>query len=100
MNKDLEHQTNMKRRSLLKTFAASGISTALLRSSPLLTGMLMSRHADAQTSSGPNKCVTIYIPGGGIHDMWAPQGTGEDMSLGAMSALYEPVKRNVIFCLT
>jgi len=70
-----------RRRDLLKTFATSGISKALISSSPLAAGVLFSRHADAQANGAPNKSVAIYIPGGGIHDMWAPTGSGNSMVL-------------------
>lgn len=85
------------RRALLQTFAASGISKALISSSPLVAGMLFSRHADAQTNGAPNKSVAIYVPGGGIHNFWAPSGSGASMTLGSMSRLYEPVKTECNF---
>jgi len=86
------------RRALLKTFAASGISKALISSSPLVAGMLFSRHADAQTGGRPNKTVAIYLPGGAIHDNWAPTGgSGETLQLGSMSAGYESVKTECNF---
>jgi len=88
-----------RRRDILKTFAASGISRGLISSSPLVAGMLFSRQADAQSNGGPNKSVAIYVPGGAIHDFWAPSGSGEDMELGSMSALYEPVKTECNFFL-
>lgn len=86
-----------RRRALLQTFAASGISKTLISSSPLVAGMLFSRHAEAQNGGAPNKSVAIYVPGGGIHDFWAPTGSGQNMTLGSMSALYEPVKTECNF---
>lgn len=86
-----------KRRALLKTIAASGISKSIISSSPLVAGLMHSRLAEAQ--SGPNKSVAIYVPGGGIHDFWAPSGSGSSMQLGSMSALYEPVKTECNFLL-
>ena len=88
---------DQRRRALLKTFATSGISKALINSSPLVAGMLFSRHADAQANGAPNKSVAIYIPGGGIHDMWAPTGSGNSMVLRPMSQPYEPVKTEINF---
>ena len=85
-----------KRRALLQTFAASGISKALISGSPLVAGMLFSRHAEAMDGP-PNKSVAIYVPGGGIHDFWAPTGSGASMTLGSMSRLYEPVKTECNF---
>lgn len=92
-----ENTIDQRRRALLQTFAASGISKALISSSPLVAGLLFSRHADAQTGGAPNKSVAIYVPGGGIHDFWAPTGSGANMTLGSMSRLYEPVKTECNF---
>ncbi len=88
---------NQKRRDLLKTFTASGISKALINSSPLVAGMLFARHADAQQSGSPNKSVVIYVPGGGIHDFWIPSGNGNSMTLPSMSVGYESVKTECNF---
>jgi len=66
------NKVDNSRRALLKTFAASGISKALISSSPIVAGMLFSRHADAQSDGRPNKTVSIYIPGGAIYDNWIP----------------------------
>lgn len=89
---------NISRRSVLKTFLASGISKALVSRSPLVAGMLFARHADAQ-SSLPDKTVAIYVPGGGIYDFWAPSGSGSAMNLPAMSVGYEQVKTECNFLL-
>lgn len=92
-----KHEIDVKRRGLLKTFMASGISKALMSTSPLVAGMMFSRHADAQDSGVPNKSVAIYVPGGAIHDFWAPTGSGTNMVLPAMSASYESVKTECNF---
>ncbi|MBE1301179.1 MAG: DUF1552 domain-containing protein [Alteromonadaceae bacterium] len=93
------HRLAVSRRGLLKTFAASGISTALLRSSPIVAGILFSRHADAQDAGLPNKTVAIYVPGGAISYLWQPTGSGNDMVMGAMSAGYDSVKTECNFLL-
>lgn len=99
MKKFTLSNTTVTRRSLLKTFVASGISKALITSSPLISGLLFARHADAQALSSPNKSLVIYVPGGGIHDFWAPSGSGSDMLLPAMSAGYDEVKTECNFLL-
>ena len=58
--KDQLNKLAMSRRSLLKMVAASGISSTLIRTSPLVAGMLFSRHADAQESGLPNKTISIF----------------------------------------
>jgi hypothetical protein len=98
MNKANAHKLDKTRRRLLKTFVASGISKALISSSPLVAGMLFARDADAQQST-PNKSLVIYVPGGGIHNYWAPTGTGADMALPAMSSGYASVKTECNFLL-
>lgn len=91
------HKIDETRRSILKTFISSGISKALINSSPLVAGMLFARHADAQNNGTPNKSVAIYVPGGGIHDFWAPTGSGSSMVLPSMSSSYEAVKTECNF---
>ena len=86
-----------KRRALLQTFATSGISRALINSSPLVAGMLISRHADAQSTGRPDKTVAIFVPGGAIYDLWIPTGSGNNMQLASMSAGYESVKTECNF---
>lgn len=102
-SKDMERQALSsfaeKRRSLLKTFVSSGISYSVLAASPLVGGILYSRNAEAQSTGLPNKSVAIYVPGGGIHDFWAPSGSGSNMQMGAMSSGYEPVKTQCNFLL-
>ena len=97
MNRDGEKTVDEKRRGLLKTFIASGISKALISSSPVVAGMLFARHADAQLGGAPDKSVVIYVPGGGIHDFWAPSGSGNNMVLPRMATSYEPVKTECNF---
>ncbi|MFT5116079.1 MAG: hypothetical protein ACI8P9_005442, partial [Parasphingorhabdus sp.] len=98
MNKYNENKQEISRRGLLKTFLASGISKTLISSSPLVSGIFFARHADAQ-GTGPNKSLVIYVPGGSIHDFWAPTGLGADMTLPAMSSSYEEVKTEFNFLL-
>lgn len=88
-----------KRRAILKTFLASGISKSVISSSPLVAGMLFTRHTEAQTGVTPNKSVAVYVPGGAINSMWAPTGSGENMNLPAMSAPYNSVKTDMNFLL-
>ena len=98
MKKSHLNSLALSRRSVLKTFLASGISKALISRSPLVAGMLFARHADAQ-STGPNKTVAVYVPGGGIHNQWAPTGSGESMQMKGMSMGYTEVKTDCNFLL-
>ena len=97
MKKYTANSLKMTRRSALKTLLATGMSKTLLTSSPLISGLLLSRQAHANTT--PNKSVAIYIPGGGIHDMWAPTGAGSNMAMQPMSASYDAVKTDCNFLL-
>jgi len=91
-----KNDINNKRRALLKTFLASGISKALISSSPIVAGMLFARHADAMANQ-PNKSVVVYVPGGGIYDAWLPTGSGDTMAMSPMSVGYEQVKTECNF---
>ena len=93
------NEREITRRNVLKTFMASTLSKAIINSSPLISGLLFARHADAEEVINPNKSVVIYIPGGGIHDFWAPIGSGSSMVLPAMSSSYEEVKTECNFLL-
>ncbi|MCG8612950.1 MAG: DUF1552 domain-containing protein [Pseudomonadales bacterium] len=97
MKKVTPDDVNSTRRRLLKTFAASGISKALITGSPLVSGMLFARHADA--ADAPDKSVAIYVPGGAIRNFWVPTGSGSSMVLPAMSSGYEAVKTECNFLL-
>tara|TARA_R110002049_G_scaffold154534_2_gene319039 strand:+ start:3903 stop:5189 length:1287 start_codon:yes stop_codon:yes gene_type:complete len=92
-------QRRVSRRAVLKTFLASGISKAVISSSPLISGLLLARHSDALAAGTPDKCVSIYIPGGAIHDFWAPSGSGSEMQMGPMSSGYDAVKSECNFLL-
>ncbi|MEO0437470.1 MAG: DUF1552 domain-containing protein [Pseudomonadota bacterium] len=97
MSKPNSQQLNQSRRKFLQTCAASGIPLALLKTSPLIPGLLFSREADAQ--GGVNKTVAVYVPGGGIHEFWAPSVSNNQLSMGAMSAGYDSVKDDCNFLL-
>lgn len=92
MKKPYKNVFEQNRRSFLKTVLAAGVSNGLLRASPLVGGMMLSRAAEAQTA--PNKSVTMYVPGGAIYQYWEPSA---NFTLPAMSAAYEPVKNDILF---
>ena len=87
------------RRNLLKTIAASGIAKTIISGSPLISGVMYARHAEAQGIGGPNKSLVFYVPGGGIHSAWAPTGAGNSMQMGTMSQGYDNVKTECNFLL-
>ncbi len=87
------------RRNFLKTIAASGIAKTIISGSPLISGLMYARHAEAQGIGGPNKALTFYVPGGGIHAAWAPTGSGSAMQMGTMSQGYDSVKTECNFLL-
>lgn len=95
----MHNRMDNTRRTLLKTLIASGISRTLISSSPLISGILLTRQAEAQGVGGPDKSVVIYIPGGAIQQHWAPTGVGADIVLGSMSGGYEAIKTECNFLL-
>jgi len=86
------------RRGFLKTVANAGMSAGLLRTSSLATGMMLSRNAIAQNSSGISRVVCVYIPDG------APTENGRslfipssNLTLPPASAALERVKDECVF---
>lgn len=92
-----KNKVDIDRRGFLKTCMASGISTAVFSSSSLMYGLMASRHADAQESNTPNKSVVVYVPGGGIHDLWAPEQNTNGLVMGLMSQQYDSIKEDCHF---
>lgn len=93
MKKRYKNVFDKRRRDLLKVFAAAGISKGLMRASPLVTGMMVSRLAEAQT--GPNKSVVIYVPDGALPEHWFPNSNLT--SFGQMSQPYSTVANQCNF---
>ncbi|WP_172676729.1 DUF1552 domain-containing protein [Marinagarivorans algicola] len=89
-----KNKFDKNRRSLLKTIASAGISPGLLKASPLVAGMMIARNADALSDVESNKVVCIYVPGGALHQYWAPR---DNFSLPKMSAGLEPVKNDCLW---
>ncbi|MCX2801325.1 DUF1552 domain-containing protein [Microbulbifer thermotolerans] len=87
MAKRYKNEFDKRRRDLLKIFAAAGISKGLMRASPLVSGMMVSRWAEAQTA--PNKSVVIYVPDGALPEHWYPNA--DLTSFGDMSQPYSTV---------
>lgn len=93
MKKRYKNIFDKRRRELLKIITSAGISKGLLRASPLVSGMMFSRWAEAQT--GPNKSVVIYVPDGALPDHWYPNSNLT--SFGAMSQPYSSVASDCNF---
>lgn len=94
MKKPYKNQFDKKRRDLLKLMAGAGVTQGLLRASPLVAGMMLSRQADAQTS-GPSRVVCVYTPDGAIPERWHPNSNLT--SFGAMSEPYQAVREQCNF---
>lgn len=87
MKKLPKNMFDKRRRELLKVFASAGITKGLLRASPLVSGMMVSRWAEAQ--GGPNKSLIIYVPDGALPEHWYPNSNLT--SFPAMSQPYSSV---------
>jgi hypothetical protein len=83
MKKRYKNIFDKRRRDLLKIFASAGITKGLLRASPLVSGMMVSRLAEAQ--SGPNKSLIIYVPDGALPQYWYPNS-----NLSSFPAMSQP----------
>jgi hypothetical protein len=87
-----KHRFDKERRDLLKTLAVMGVSPGLFRASALVGGVAMARVAEAQ--AGPAKHLILLACGGSLDEHWRP---GPNLTLGQMSAPYEPVKGEMNF---
>lgn len=94
MKKRYKNKFDKSRRDLLKILTSAGITRGLLRASPLVGGMMLSRLAEAQ-QGGANKSVVIYCPDGAIPDQWYPNSNLS--SFPAMSAPYQSVASDCNF---
>ena len=86
------------RRHFLKTIASAGLSSGLLKTSALATGMMLGRTAAAQSSNGINRVIFVYIPGGcpfqNGNSLFTPSS---DLTLAPASATMESVKNECVF---
>lgn len=85
-----KNQFEMARREFLRKAGKVGLSTALLRATPL-TGMLLGTGAFAQTQ--PKRIIFVYVPDGARQEFWIPTGG----ALPGMSAGLESVRQRVAF---
>lgn len=88
-----QNKFDLERRQFVKLLASAGIGRELLRASPLVGGMMLSRLAEAQ--SGPNKSVVIYVPDGCIPEQWFPNANLSQ--LRPMSQPYAGVRNECHF---
>ena len=90
----LEHE----RRHFLKTVGLAGVSSGLLRASPLVAGMMWGRSAAAQNLAGVNKVIFVYVPGGSPFEngksLYTPS---QSLVLPPASAPLEAVKNECVF---
>lgn len=92
---------NDERRNFLKTVGLAGISSGLLRATPLATSMMLSRTAMAQGNAGINKAVFVYIPGGcpieNGQSLFTPSGQTGNLTMKGASAALDSVKNEMVF---
>lgn len=88
-----KHRFDKDRRDFLKVISAAGVSKGLLAASPLVSGMLIGRAAEAQGVK-PRKSFFILHTGGALDELWRPSS---DLRLGPQSAPYEAVKNDINF---
>ncbi len=87
----LKHISNnpIQRRQFLKMASSAGIGTSILRSSPLIAGMMYNRFVEAAEDA--KRAFLIYYPGGAPGNAWFPS------SISAMNAASEPYA-DVAYC--
>lgn len=69
----VQRSANKERRQFLNMVAKAGVSTALLKASPLVMSVFAARHAEALTTQ-QKKAVFWYQPDGSPPDFWLPSG--------------------------
>jgi hypothetical protein len=95
MKKSYKNIFDKERRDFLKILASAGVTKQILRASPLVWGLMYGRLAEAQT--GPNKCMTVYVPNGCIPDRWLPNSSLSNLGSLPMSAPYNNVRNQCNF---
>lgn len=70
----LERLANKERRQFLDLVARAGVSTSLLKYSPLVMSVFAARHAEAVVANSNKKAVFWYQPDGSPPGFWMPNG--------------------------
>lgn len=71
-----ERAHNKERRRFLDMISRAGVSTALLKASPLAMGAFASRYATAQETTN-KRVVFMYLPNGAPNGLWMPRSASE-----------------------
>jgi len=79
--KDTNRIVNKTRRDFISMLGKAGISTAALSGSALLSGLMASRFAQAQ-SGGTKRFVAIWAANGSPDGKWLPNGTNGNIHKG------------------
>jgi hypothetical protein len=76
------------RREFLKLLSSAGVGAAMVRTAPLLGGLLANRAARAQ-GAGVKRAVFVYTPGGAPRGLWLPNGRTLNTATRAFDGLQE-----------
>lgn len=88
-----ERAHNRERRRFLDMISRAGVSTALLKASPLAMGVFASRFATAQEATN-KRVVFMYLPNGAPNGMWMPSSM---TSMNISTRPYAPVAKYIEF---
>ena len=72
---NLTRVANRERRQFLDLVARAGVSTSLLKYSPLVMSVFASRYAEAALQTAQKKAVFFYLPDGAPPGFWTPNGS-------------------------
>lgn len=72
---NLARTANTERRRFLEMVARAGVSTSLLKYSPLVMSVFASRYAEAALQTTRKKAVFFYQPDGAPPGYWTPNGS-------------------------
>lgn len=78
----IERKANKERRQFLDLIARAGVSTSLLKASPLVMGLFAARYSEAQ-GNNEKRVVFLYQPDGSPPGLWKPSGSTMNVATSA-----------------
>ncbi len=82
VKQNLERVANKERRRFLDLVTKAGVSTSLLKASPLAMSVFAARHAEAMGNTN-KKAIFFYQPDGAPPNRWKPSGSNMNIATAA-----------------
>ena len=84
---DADKEVRRGRRQFLEFLGRAGVGGALLRSAPLIGGLLANERAQAQ--GGVKRAIFVYTPDGAPRGLWLPNGRAMNVATQAFDGLQD-----------